>query len=300
MFEDRVHYLFLQGRMPGTIHQAQGQEACAVGVCTALGPGDMITSTHRPHEHAVARGIPMKSLMAELFGKSTGCCGGKGGSMHFGDAEAGMLPASAIVGGSMPIAVGYALAFHMRKTGNVVASFFGDGASNIGTFHEAVNMASIWSLPVFFVCENNLYGASTAVHKVMNVPHVSDRAAAYGIPGKTVDGNDVEAVYAAARDSAERARQGAGPTLLELETYRLAGHSRSDPGHYRPKGEVEHWKSKDPILRYEAFCLEQCVVSRSQLETMRSQIEAELDKAVVYAEQSPSPAPEDCLEDVYA
>lgn len=300
MFEDRVHYLFLQGRMPGTIHQAQGQEASAAGVCAALGVGDMITSTHRPHEHAVARGIPLKSLMAELFAKSTGCCRGKGGSMHLGDADLGMLPAIAIVGGGIPLAAGYALAFQQRKSGNVVACFFGDGATNIGTFHEAVNIAAIWNLPVVFVCENNLYGASTHVHKVMKVAHVSDRAAAYGIPGKTIDGNDVELVYAATKEAVDRARKGDGPTLLELETYRFAGHSRSDPGHYRPKDEVELWKKRDPIVRYEQFCLDKKILSQTEIGEMKAAVEKELDEAVAYAEQSPSPAPEDCLEDVYA
>lgn len=300
MFEDRVHYLFLQGRMPGTIHQAQGQEACAVGVCSVLEPGDMITSTHRPHEHAVARGIPFKSLMAELFAKTTGCCRGKGGSMHLGDADFGMLPAIAIVGGGIPLAAGYALAFQRRKTGNVVACFFGDGATNIGTFHEAVNMAAIWNLPVVFVCENNLYGASTHVHKVMKVAHVADRAAAYGIPGKTIDGNDVELVRTAMEEAVARASKGDGPTLLELETYRFAGHSRSDPGRYRSKEEIEHWKTRDPIIRYEQFCLEKKILSLSDIDEMRAAIDKELDEAVTFAEESPSPAPEDCLEDVYA
>ncbi|HZT32293.1 MAG TPA: thiamine pyrophosphate-dependent enzyme [Bryobacteraceae bacterium] len=299
-FEDRVYYLFLQGRMPGTIHQAQGQEACAVGVCAALGPGDMITSTHRPHEHAVARGIPVRSLMAELFARSTGCCRGKGGSMHIGDVSLGMLPAVAIVGGGIPLAAGFALAFQYLKTGNIVACFFGDGATNIGPFHEAVNVAAIWNLPVVFVCENNKYGASTAIEKVTRVPHVSDRAGAYGIPGRRVDGNDLEAVYAAMLEAAAAARAGAGPTLLELETYRFAGHSRSDPGHYRPKEEVEQWKLRDPIERYQRFLIEQGLLSPEQAAEMRNEVERELDEAVAFAEGSPQPAPEDCLTDVFA
>jgi pyruvate dehydrogenase E1 component alpha subunit len=300
LFEDRVYYLFLQGRMPGTIHQAQGQEACAVGVCSAIGPGDMITSTHRPHEHAVARGIPTKSLMAELFAKTTGCCRGKGGSMHFGDAALGMLPSIAIVGGGIPLAAGYALSFQYLKTGKVVACFFGDGATNIGTFHEGLNMAAIWDLPVVFVCENNKYGASTSVEKVMKVKHVADRAAAYGIPGVTIDGNDVEAVYQATLEAVTRARNGGGPTLLELETYRFAGHSRSDPGHYRSKEEIESWKKRDPILRYESVCLENGLLKQEQIDAMKAEVEKELDEAVEFAEQSPDPKPEDCLEDVYA
>jgi acetoin:2,6-dichlorophenolindophenol oxidoreductase subunit alpha len=300
MFEDRVYYLFLQGRMPGTIHQAQGQEASAVGVCSALTEGDIITSTHRPHEHAVARGVPVPSLMAELFARTTGCCRGKGGSMHVGDLAYGMLPAIAIVGGGIPLASGYALALKRRRTGNIVACFFGDGATNIGSFHEGVNIAAIWDLPVVFVCENNRYGASTAIEKVTRVPRLSDRAAAYGIPGRTVDGNDVEAVHDAMSEAATRARSGQGPTLLELETYRFAGHSRSDPGHYRSKEEVEEWRQRDPILRYESFCQAGGLITAPALDAMKQELERELDEAVAYAESSPSPAPEDCLNDVYA
>jgi pyruvate dehydrogenase E1 component alpha subunit len=300
MFEDRVYYLFLQGRMPGTIHQAQGQEACAVGVCSALREGDMVTSTHRPHEHAVARGIPVRTLMAELFAKTTGCCRGKGGSMHFGDIDRGMLPAIAIVGGGIPLASGYALAMKYRQTGNIVSCFFGDGATNIGAFHEGVNIAAIWDLPVVFICENNLYGASTSIASVTRVPRLSDRASAYGIPGKTVDGNDVEAVYYAMTEAADRARSGAGPTFLELTTYRFCGHSRSDPGHYRPKEEVEHWKARDPLVRYETHCISSGVLTAGQVDEMKRSVEEELDDAVAFAENSPIPEPEECLEDVYA
>jgi TPP-dependent pyruvate/acetoin dehydrogenase alpha subunit len=300
MFEERVNSLFLQGRMPGTIHQAQGQEACAVGVCGALEREDMITSTHRPHEHAVARGIPVKSLMAELFAKKTGCCGGKGGSMHVGDPELGMLPAIAIVGGGIPLATGYALSLQYLKKPNIVACFFGDGAVNIGSFHEAINMAAIWDLPVIFICENNKYGASTRIDQVMRVKRVSDRAAAYGIPGKTVDGNDVEVVYQATLEAGERARKGMGPTLLELETYRFVGHSRSDPGHYRAKEEVAEWKSRDPIARFQATYLASGLLNAALVEEIKSSVERELDEAVSFAEASPSPLPEECLTDVYA
>ncbi len=300
MFEDRVYYLFLQGRMPGTIHQAQGQEACAVGVCSALRDRDMITSTHRPHEHAVARGVPVRSLMAELFARTTGCCGGRGGSMHFGDIERGMLPAIAIVGGGIPIASGYALAMKLRRTGNVVPCFFGDGATNIGAFHEGINVAAIWNLPVIFVCENNLYGASTSIASVTRVEHLSDRAAAYGIPGVTVDGNDVEAVYHATVQAAERARSGSGPTFLELLTYRLCGHSRSDPGHYRPKEEVEHWKGRDPVALYEQKLVGAGLLTPEQIGAMRRSVEEELDDAVAYGENGPPPRPQECLDHVYA
>lgn len=300
LFEDRVYYLFLEGRLPGTVHQSQGQEASAVGVCSALEEGDVITSTHRPHSHALARGLPVKSLMAELFAKKTGCCHGKGGSMHLGDLSLGMLPAIAIVGGGLPLATGYALAFQYLMKKNIVACFFGDGAANIGTFHETLNMAALWELPVVYVCENNKYGASTSVDKVMKVKHVSERASAYGLPGETVDGNDVEVVYEAMARAAERARQGLGPTLLELETYRFAGHSRSDPGHYRPREEVEAWKERDPISLYEKKLFAGGALTEIAAGEIKSEVERELDEAVRYAEESPDPSPEECLADVFA
>ena len=300
MFEDQVYYLFLQGRLPGTVHLSQGQEACAVGVCSALEEKDMITSTHRPHSHAIARGVSVKSLMAELFAKTTGCCQGKGGSMHVGDPSVGMLPAIAIVGGGIPLATGYALAFQYLKKKNVVACFFGEAASNIGTFHEAINMASIWDLPVIFVCENNKYGASTSISQTMKIERVSDRAAAYGIPGETVDGNDVEVVYEGMRRVAARAREGLGPTLLELETYRFAGHSRNDPGHYRTTEEVAAWKQRDPIALYEKTLLEEDLLKPDDITGTKSAIEQDLEETVQLAEESPNPLPEDCLVDVFA
>ncbi len=299
-FEERVYYMFLQGTLPGTIHQSQGQEASAVGVCSALQEKDVITSTHRPHSHAIARGVSVNSLMAELFAKKTGCCRAKGGSMHVGDPEAGMLPAIAIVGGGIPIAAGCALAFQYLKRPRIAACFFGEGATNIGTFHEGLNMAAIWELPVVFVCENNRYAASTAVEKVMKVARVSDRAAAYGMPGETIDGNDVEQVYKTMARASARARAGQGPTLLELETYRFPGHSRSDPGHYRPAEEVTAWKRKDPIVRYEVTLEAQGLLSPKTKAEIESAVERQLDEAVAFAEQSPSPLPEDCLTDVFA
>jgi acetoin:2,6-dichlorophenolindophenol oxidoreductase subunit alpha len=299
-FEERVYYLFLEGRLPGTIHQSQGQEATAVGVCSTLQPNDMITSTHRPHSHAVARGVSIDSLMAELFAKTSGCCRGKGGSMHFGDRDAGMLPAIAIVGGGIPLAAGYALAFQYLKQPNIVACFFGDGATNIGTFHEAVNMAAIWNLPVVFVCENNRYAASTAVEKVMKVKHVAERAPAYGIPGETVDGNDVDEVYRRMMVARRRALEGEGPTLLELETYRFAGHSRSDPGHYRTQEEVALWKTRDPIALYESKLSVDGILNSEMIEAIAAETESALDRAVGLAEQGENPMPEDCLTDVFA
>jgi len=299
-FEERVYYLFLEGRLPGTVHQSQGQEACAVGVCCALREGDVVTSTHRPHSHAVARGLPLRNLMAELFGKTTGCCRGKGGSMHLGDLELGMMPAIAIVGGGMPLAAGLGLAFRYRKKENIVACFLGEGATNTGAFHEGVNLAAVWALPVVFVCENNRYGASTSVDKTMKVGRVSDRAAAYGMPGETVDGNDVEAVYAAMLGAGERARSGEGPTLLELESYRLVGHSRSDPGHYRPKEEVQTCKERDPVLLYQAKLAGLGLLPEEMSAAIRAEIEREIDDAVVFAQESPMPDAEECLTDVFA
>ena len=299
-FEDKIYYLFLQGIMPGTIHLYQGQEAVAVGVCANLRTDDVITSTHRPHGHCIAKGVPMKSMMAELFGKTTGCCKGKGGSMHMGDIEVGAIPAIAIVAAGMPIAAGAALAFKMTKTDRVAACFFGDGASNEGAFHEATNMAAIWNLPVIFVCENNLYGASTHVSMVMKVDNVSERAAAYGIPGVTVDGNDVIEVYAATHQAVERARAGNGPTLIECKTYRLGGHSRRDGSGYRPKGEKEEWAKRDPVLLMKQYLIKEGITTEEVSDQLEKQIEQEIEEAVRYAQSGPDPTPEAALEDVYA
>jgi len=220
--------------------------------------------------------------------------------MHMGDAELGMLPAIAIVGGGVPLAAGYALSFKYLKKPSVAACFFGDGAVNQGVFHETINMAAIWDLPVVFVCENNKYGASTVIDSVMKVKTVSARASAYGIPGKTVDGNDVFEVYRATLEAADRARTGQGPTLLELETYRFAGHSRSDPGHYRSKEEVAAWKKRDPIVRFETDALSSGLLTEPEIVDYRASVEAELNDAVAFAESSPSPLAEECLTDVYA
>jgi pyruvate dehydrogenase E1 component alpha subunit len=298
-FEERVKYLFLQGIMPGTIHQYQGQEACAVGVCSALNGDDVITSTHRPHGHAIAKGVSIDAMMAELFGKETGCCKGKGGSMHIGDLAKGMIPAVAIVGGALPMATGVALAFKMRKEKRVSVAFMGDGATNEGTFHEALNMASIWDLPVVFVVENNLYGASTPVRMVMKVAHIADRAAAYGIPGLTVDGNDVLAVYEAATDAVARARDAKGPTLLELETYRITGHSRRDPCLYQPEEERKRALANEPIGRFAKQLLAKGLADQKSLDEVLQKVKAEIEVAVVKAMAAPEPAPEAALEDMW-
>jgi TPP-dependent pyruvate/acetoin dehydrogenase alpha subunit len=298
-FEDRVKLLFLEGTMPGTIHQYQGQEACGVGVCAALEPSDVITSTHRPHGHALARGLTADEVMAELWGKTTGCCKGKGGSMHLGDLSKGMLPAIAIVGGGLPIAAGMALAYKMSGQKRISVAFMGDGATNEGVFHEALNMAAIWNLPVLYVVENNLYAASTSVSLTMKVPHIADRAAAYGMPGQTVDGNDVLAVYEAARAAGARAREGEGPTLLELMTYRITGHSRRDPALYQPEEERKHALANEPIGRFGRNLLADGTCVQADLDRIRGEVKAEVQTAVDRAIAAPEPRPEDALEDMF-
>jgi TPP-dependent pyruvate/acetoin dehydrogenase alpha subunit len=298
-FEERVKLLFLEGTMPGTIHQYQGQEACGVGVCSALEPGDVITSTHRPHGHALARGLTADEVMAELFGKVTGCCKGKGGSMHMGDLSKGMVPAIAIVGGGLPVAAGMALAFKMRAEKRIAVAFMGDGATNEGIFHEALNMAAIWDLPVLYVVENNLYAASTSVAMTVKVPHIADRAAAYGMPGKTVDGNDVLAVYEATMEAAENARAGKGPILLELMTYRITGHSRRDPALYQPEAERKAAVANEPIGRFAKKLLSDKKCTQAQLDVLRNEVKEEVQTAVDRALAAPEPRPEDALEDMF-
>ena len=299
-FEERVKYLFLEGIMPGTIHQYQGEEAIAVGVCSALEPDDVITSTHRPHGHALAKGLTVESLMHELFGKSTGCCGGKGGSMHVGDLEKGMVPAVAIVGGGLPIATGVALAFKMRKESRVAVAFMGDGAVNEGAFHEAVNMGAIWSLPVIYVIENNLYSASTPIFEMVRLRKLSDRAAGYGIPGVTVDGNDVLQVFETARQAVERARAGEGPTLVECLTYRITGHSRRDPCNYQPEEERKQAIEKEPIRRFADYLLAGGIIDPAGLAGLRAEVDAEIEQAVQSAMAAPDPDPQDALDGVFA
>lgn len=299
-FEEQVKYLFLEGTMPGTIHQCQGQEATAVGVCAALEPGDYITSTHRPHGHALAKGLTPREILTELFGKATGCCKGKGGSMHVGNIDRGMPPAIAIVGGGIPLATGMALAIQMQKRSDVVACFFGDGATSEGAFHEAVNMAAIWNLPVIFVCENNLYGASTRVDKITRLQHIADRAVGYGIPGRRVNGNNVLAVYEAARTAAEECRRGDGPVLLELETYRITGHSRRDPCQYQPKEERNYWKENEPLNVFTRDIARYAGIKEEYLLAVRKKVEIQVREAIESARQEPEPTAEDLLTDVYA
>jgi TPP-dependent pyruvate/acetoin dehydrogenase alpha subunit len=299
-FEDGVKFLFLEGSMPGTIHQCQGQEATAVGVCAALEPSDFITSTFRGHGHALAKGLSPEDLLFELFGASTGCCRGKGGSMHVGDMSKGMVPGIAIVGGGIPLAAGMGLAIKMQKGRGVIACFFGDGAVAEGAFHEGINLAAIWDLPVVFVCENNLYGASTRVDLVMRNPRISDRAAGYGIRGETVDGNDVVAVYEATKTAAAECRSGQGPVLLELLTYRRTGHSRRDACHYQAKDERDEWFARDPIERLGRHLVERGLAQRTELDELCTEVQRHFQAAVDLARKQPMPTPDDLTTDVFA
>jgi TPP-dependent pyruvate/acetoin dehydrogenase alpha subunit len=299
-FEERIRFLFLEGKMPGTVHQYIGQEACASGVCAALRSDDVVVSTHRPHGHAIARGLSMRSLMAELYGKREGCCRGKGGSMHVGDLGLGMLPAIAIVGGNIPIAVGVALAFKMRGEKRVAVSFFGDGAANEGAFHEGLNMAAVYDAPVLFVCENNLYGASTSVKRVMRIQDIARRAEAYGMQASIADGMDVLDVYAKARVALEHARALRGPVLLELKTFRLCGHSRRDSNTYMEEQEKAHWKSRDPIPFAEKLLLERFVLTEQRVAELRKEVADEVADAVAFAQAAEDPAAEELYEDLYS
>lgn len=298
-FEERVKYLFLEGIMPGTIHQYQGQEGVAVGVCSALEAGDIITSTHRPHGHALARGLSSESILHELFGKITGCCKGKGGSMHVGDLEKGMAPAIAIVAGAVPMATGMALGFKMKKQRHAVVCFMGDGAVNEGAFHEGINMGAIWKLPVVYVIENNLYAASTPTFDMVRVKKLSDRAACYGLPGVTLDGNDVLAVHETAAQALRRARDGEGPTLVECMTYRITGHSRRDPCNYQPEEERKAALQQEPIGRFRNHLLASQMASEAELEALGQDVDAEIEAAVKSAMAAPDPAPEEALNDLY-
>ena len=299
-FEEKVFELYGQNLVPGTIHLYAGEEAVAVGVCSGLRKDDYITSTHRGHGHCIAKGADLKRTMAEILGKKTGYCKGKGGSMHIADFNIGMLGATAVVGAGLPIAVGAGLSAKLRKTDQVVACFFGEGASNQGTFHESINMASAWSLPVIFVCENNLYAMGTRQSRIMNIENIADRAAAYGIPGVTVDGNDVLAVFEASQKAVDQARSGAGPTLIECKTYRHKGHSRVDPAKYRPKEEVEQWLANDPLKRFRTTLQQNENFSQAEVQKIEENVAAEIEEAVRFAVESPYPAPEEALEDVYA
>ena len=299
-FESKAQSLFADGRIPGFVHLYLGEEAVATGVCACLSDEDYITSTHRGHGHIVAKGGDLKFMMAELYGKATGYGKGKGGSMHIADRDKGILGANGIVGAGHNIAVGAGLSAQLRETDQVCVCFFGDASTNQGTFHESMNLAAVWNLPVVFVCENNNYGISMSQERHQKIKDVADRGAAYGIPGIIVDGNDVLAVYEAATEAVARARKGQGPTLVECKTYRHRGHFEGDPGNYKPKKEQEAWLKKDPIPRFEAFLKENGVLDEKELADCVSQVKNEIQDAILFAEESPDPDVSSVVQDIYS
>ncbi|MEK6709602.1 MAG: thiamine pyrophosphate-dependent dehydrogenase E1 component subunit alpha [Nitrospinota bacterium] len=297
-FEEKTDELFMAGRIKGAVHVSIGQEACSVGVCAALNPDDAILTTHRGHGHSIAKGTRLNEMMAELLGKSTGLCKARGGSMHIADISKGHYGAHSIVGANMPMAAGMGLAYQLERKGRVAVVFFGDGASNQGSFHESMNLCAIWKLPVVFFCENNHYAVSFHVTRSTSVRDISLRAQSYNAPGVTVDGMDVMAVYEATREAVARARRGEGPTLIEAKTYRFFGHSRGDPqfGPYRTKEEVEQWRKRDPVVAAERLFK----LTGAEKKAAADEVARELAAAVEFAEKSPLPTLESALEDVYA
>jgi len=300
-FEERVSKEFIDGKVLGYVHVYIGEEAIATGVCKNLRLTDRIVSHHRGHGHCIAKGADIRRMMAEIFGKKTGYCKGKGGSMHIADFSVGMLGANGIVGAGLPIATGAAVAAQLEGNQGVAAVFFGDGGVHEGEFHETMNLASIWKLPLIFVCENNFYAVNTPSANVIAIDEIYKRAAAYQMPGMAVDGNDVEAVHKAAEELVARAREGKGPSFLECRTYRWHGHFETRmPMEARPAEEVAAWKKKDPIPAMAAKLLARGIVTQPDLEKMNDQILAQVEEAVKYANDSPLPAPEDAMEDVYS
>jgi acetoin:2,6-dichlorophenolindophenol oxidoreductase subunit alpha len=298
-FEEAVDEMFARGMLYGTMHLSIGQEASATGACLALRDDDVITSTHRGHGHCIAKGADLGRMMAELLARDTGYCRGRGGSMHIADVSKGNLGANGIVAGGIPIAVGAGLALKLQGTDKVALSFFGDGATSEGAFHESVNLAAIWDLPVVFVCENNHYGMSMSVAEVSRLERVAERAAGYGIPGVTVDGNDVQEVYRAASEAVAHARAGRGPTLIEAITYRWKGHSKSDQNLYRTREEIESWRRRDPIDRFEQAVLEARTLDEAEVQKIRDQARGAVRDAVRTGQAGPPPST-DLLAGVYA
>lgn len=299
-FEEKAEALYIRGMVHGTMHLSVGQEGTAVGAISALEPDDYILSTHRGHGHCIAKGADINLMMAEFLGKETGYCRGRGGSMHIADVEAGNLGATGVVGDGIPISVGVGLSIKLQSQDKIVLCFFGDGAANTGSFHEALNMASIWELPVVFICENNQYAMSTSVKKAFPIEDIADRAAAYGMPGVVVDGNDALTVYEATREAVERARRGEGPVLIECKTYRWKGHSKSDQERYRTREEVEAWKKKEPIARFRSKLIEEGVITREEAERIEKEARETIEEAVRFAQESPEPSLEGIEEEVYA
>jgi pyruvate dehydrogenase E1 component alpha subunit len=299
-FEDKVQQMFLAGRIEGTTHLCQGQEAVSVGAIAAMVTGDVQTNTYRGHGEALALGMEPEVALAELMGRASGGSRGLGGSMHLIDTAKGNIGANAIVGAGMPIALGAAMAFKLRGDANVALTFMGDGATNIGTFHESMNMASVWNAPVVFIVSNNLYGEYSPLRDTTPIDDLARRADAYDMPGVIVDGQDVEAVYAAASEAVERARSGGGPSLLEMKTYRYRGHSRTDPAKYRPEGELETWQERDPLLVLGQRLLDEGLTTTANQVALATVVDAEVDAAIARAEAAPYLTLEEAGRYVYA
>lgn len=291
-FEETVYNLFLTEEMQGTVHLSTGQEAVSAGVCAHLRPDDFLVPSFRGHGEFLAKGGSPRAAMAEVFARDTGCARGMSGSMHLGDPSLNIVPGVAIIGEGLAIAAGLALSAVMQGSDRLAAVFFGDGTVNCGYFHEALNLAAIWRLPVVFVCANNLYAFSTPISQMMAVETVAERAACYGMEGLRLDGNDILAVYAAAGDAIEKARRGGGPTLLECMTYRLRGHSRTEPGRYRPEGELDAWLARDPLPRFRSQLTALGSGVESQVQTIEAEVEAQIADAVQFARTSPDPEPD--------
>jgi pyruvate dehydrogenase E1 component alpha subunit len=300
LFELKVQELYRNARLPGFVHLYVGEEAVAVGVCMNLIDKDLVFSTHRGHGHALAKGVPADVVLAELWGKVTGSSGGRGGSMHMYAPEWGFMGTNGIVGAPIPLATGGALSAKLRQNGQVVVSFFGEGAVNSGSFHEAVNMGTVWDLPVVYVCENNLYATEMAFSRTTKNTSVARRAESYGLPGVEVDGQDVLAVHRVAKTAIDRARAGGGPTLIECKTYRYVGHHEGDPGtDYRTREEVQHWKEQDPLKRARKSLIESAVADEGELQAVDQEVERLIDQAVEFAEKSPEPSPDSIDEHVF-
>lgn len=299
-FEEKVDEFFAKGAIHGTTHLCVGQEASASGAIAVLQDQDKITSTHRGHGHCIAKGADVNKMMAELFGRETGYCKGKGGSMHIADVEQGNLGANGIVGGGIPLAVGSALTAHMKKQDYVTVCYFGDGASNEGSFHEALNLAAVWNLPIVFICENNQYGMSGPVKDMVQIPDIAERAKSYGFPGVTVDGNDMIEMMNSTHEAVENARKGNGPTLIEAKTYRWKGHSKSDAKKYRTRDEEKEWRAKDPIKRFADVLINEGIFTEEDAKRLRDEAKHDIEESVKFAEAGPMPAKENLLDDVYA
>jgi pyruvate dehydrogenase E1 component alpha subunit len=299
LLEEEIEKLYRQGLVRGGIHFYIGEEAVAVGACSAIETTDYVISTHRGHGHCVAKGGNLNEMMAELLGRETGYCKGRGGSMHLAAVNIGLLSCSGIVGGGIPMSAGAAFSSQYRGTKQVTLSFFGDGASNQGSFHETLNLAAVWKLPVVFICENNLFGITVPVSKSTSVKDIADRAAAYGIPGHIADGMDVLNVHEAVRKAVDRARNGYGPSLVECKTYRFKGHWVDDPVVYRTEKEVAEWRKKDPILTFRKKLLAEDEFSEADLDNLKKQAEKEIAAAVDFAQNSPFPAAGDVTQYVY-